>query len=203
MQLHQDLDIEKRFLYYFSKLYTSQLNQGQEFNELQKAIVIGILDYKLYNHSHYHSKMTVKEEYTNENYFRDFEIHLIEIPKYLKNVQNENTKLAKWLSFLTRKNMEVLDMAIKTNTMIKKAEAEYHYLIGDEAEQRKQELIDKGIRERKGEQSYAFNKGRINTLCIIVKNLLSKNYTLDEISQITNLTESEILDIKAKIEKDV
>ena len=94
-------------------------------------------------------------------------------------------------------------MAIKTNTMIEKAEAEYHYLIGDEAEQRKQELIDKGIRERKGEQSYAFNKGRINTLCIIVKNLLSKNYTLDEISQITNLTESEILDIKAKIEKDV
>ncbi|MCU5589796.1 Rpn family recombination-promoting nuclease/putative transposase [Bacillus cereus] len=41
-------DMQKRSLYYWSKLYTSQMQEGMAYRELQKAITINVLDFVLY-----------------------------------------------------------------------------------------------------------------------------------------------------------
>ena len=40
----------KRSLYYWSKLYTSQLEQGMPYRSLRKTIAINLLDFQLFPH---------------------------------------------------------------------------------------------------------------------------------------------------------
>lgn len=93
---------------------------------------------------------------------------------------------------------------MKENKEIKKANEEYEYLTGDEAERRLAYLRDKAIRDennmlaaareeaiRQGlEQGIEQNKREIT------KRLLLKNLSIDEISEITGLSREEIQKIK-------
>lgn len=46
IQLANQYDMNKRTLYYWAKLYTEQLQEGQRYHELKKTITINILDFK-------------------------------------------------------------------------------------------------------------------------------------------------------------
>ena len=45
----EETNIDKRSLYYLSKLYSSQLQRGDEYNKLCSVITINILDFNLFN----------------------------------------------------------------------------------------------------------------------------------------------------------
>jgi predicted transposase/invertase (TIGR01784 family) len=47
MQIVDRKNIEKRILYYWSKMYTSTIKVGEDFDKLEKGIVILISDYNL------------------------------------------------------------------------------------------------------------------------------------------------------------
>ncbi|SPT76344.1 Signal transduction histidine kinase [Bacillus cereus] len=48
IQLANKHDMQKHSLYYWSKLYVSQMQEGMSYSELQKAITVNVLDFVLY-----------------------------------------------------------------------------------------------------------------------------------------------------------
>lgn len=55
IQLFNQANIEKRSLYYWSKLYGAQLGEGEDYRELNKTIAINILDFPYLKNQKVHS----------------------------------------------------------------------------------------------------------------------------------------------------
>ncbi len=111
MQINFDLDFDRRALYYWSKLFSSQLNEGQSYSRLEKTISINFLDFEYWNFDDYHSVFEIfnrdrdkgRINRRNKECFADlFEMHFIELPKFQKDYQELRTGLDRWITFLNR-----------------------------------------------------------------------------------------------------
>jgi len=49
MQIGQDLNFDKRSIYYWSKMVSEQLSENMMFKQLNKTISINILDFNFMN----------------------------------------------------------------------------------------------------------------------------------------------------------
>ena len=88
IQLKNEYNMIKRSLYYWSKLYSEQLNEGEDYSLLKRTICINILNFKYLKTRMFHSVYRMKEIHTNEELSDIEEIHFIEIPK-LKKINSE------------------------------------------------------------------------------------------------------------------
>ncbi|MEE0866668.1 MAG: Rpn family recombination-promoting nuclease/putative transposase [Clostridia bacterium] len=103
MQIVDRKNIEKRILYYWSKMYTGSIKKGQDFDKLEKGIVVLISDYNLDNlkeNNNYLTKWQIREEKTPKLILTDvLEIFIIELRKVSKD-NKENSSLKAWLEFI-------------------------------------------------------------------------------------------------------
>ena len=104
-----------RALYYWSKLYSSQIKESQKYNELKATISINILNFNLINDKDkYHSTFMLMEKNNPELVLTDhIIIHFLELQKLNFNITKEQNKLLKWLNYLKGegkgdKEMEIL-----------------------------------------------------------------------------------------------
>ena len=130
-------NIEKRVTYYLNQLYINDFNKGKTYKELNKAIVIGILNFNYFHDiKEYHTIWKMTEQVKKEKTLNEQEIHFIELPKFLKGKINMDKKLDQWLAFIDYSRKELVKMAEEKNNMVREASEEYEYLTGDEAVQR-------------------------------------------------------------------
>ena len=99
IQLKNEYNRIKRSLYYWSKLYSEQLNEGEDYSILKRTICINILNFKYLKTRKFHSAYRLKEIYSNEELTDVAEIHFIEIPK-LEDGSDEKDMLVPWIEFL-------------------------------------------------------------------------------------------------------
>ena len=103
LQLVDKKNIEKRLLFYWSKMYTSSIKKGEDFDKLQKGIVVLISDYNLDNlkqNNNFITKWQIREEKTPKLILTDvLEIYIIELRKVSKD-NKENSSLKAWLEFI-------------------------------------------------------------------------------------------------------
>lgn len=110
IQVANDGDYDKRSLYYWAKLYADQLKAG---DALTKTIGIHILNFNSVQSKHpnrYHNIFCIKELETDTVYYQDFEMHTIELKKFIANenedlnflVKKINSSLDMWIAFLTK-----------------------------------------------------------------------------------------------------
>ena len=159
IQVVDKYNIEKRLLFYWSKLYSKSIRQGQDYNKLEKTVVILFSNYELENLKNidkYITKWNIREE----EYYRTIltnalEIYIIEMPKVKKNKQ-EN-KLDKWLKFI--KNPGEIDMN-EENKAIKKAKEVLEEISQDEHEQYLADLREKYILDRNSMLNGARKEGK-------------------------------------------
>jgi len=105
MQVNQDLDFDKRAIYYWSKLVTEQLSEGMMFRELRKTVSINILGFNLgSNDDAFHSRYRIMNVDTGaDDRLHDiFEMHYIELKKFRKDGDQIVSALDRWTLFLTR-----------------------------------------------------------------------------------------------------
>jgi len=62
VQIEDEHNIEKRSIYYLSRLYTEQMASGMDFTDICPAIAINILDYNLLPYEQYHNVYRSKHE---------------------------------------------------------------------------------------------------------------------------------------------
>jgi predicted transposase/invertase (TIGR01784 family) len=114
IQISDEADYDKRALYYWAKLYTEQLEAAEDYSLLSKAIGIHILNFtSIPEVDKYHNVFHITEKETGLLYFKDLELHTIELKKFTKNIREDlNDIVAKvknsldiWVAFLTRHDL--------------------------------------------------------------------------------------------------
>jgi len=132
IQISDEADYNKRALYYWAKLYTEQLKESEDYSQLSKAIGIHILNFTSIPESNkYHNVFHIVEKYNGVHYFKDLELHTIELKKFSDSVSNELTDVIKkiktsldiWVAFLTKYSLFDKDNLPESlqNTGLKKA----------------------------------------------------------------------------------
>lgn len=197
MQIVDNHDIEKRLLFYWSKLYLKQIKEGECYKNLNRSISIIFLDYKIdkLKELPIHTKWQIKESKNGRKILtEDLEIHIIELPKIKEKI--EEGSLKKWILFLENPEGEETKKMAENEKEIKEAIETLENISSDEAKERIAELRQKYIMDRKAELETAEEKGiqkgiqkeKLET----AKRMKNKNISIDEIAEITGLTKEQI-----------
>ena len=91
MQVVAHKKILERMLYYWAKMYVGNLNIGQPYVKLKKAISIVIMDQKIEELKELpaHTKWKIKEDEMGKIVLtEDIEIHIIELKKVIAKCEN-------------------------------------------------------------------------------------------------------------------
>jgi predicted transposase/invertase (TIGR01784 family) len=143
MQIGQDLNFDKRAIYYWSKLVTEQLSEGMRrpelaegrrpelvegmFRELKKTISINILDFNFIpDQTAFHNIYKIINTRTgkDDNLHDLFELHYIELRKFRKGYEEIASALDRWITFLTRAhelNRKTIPAQLASDSAIVKA----------------------------------------------------------------------------------
>lgn len=219
IQISDEADYDKRALYYWAKLYTEQLEVAEDYSTLSKAIGIHILNFiSIPEVDKYHNVFHITEKESGEAYFKDLELHTIELKKFTKDsseqlsdvVAKVKSSLDMWLAFLTRHDLLNPDNLPQNldDTSIKKAltvlgvmnfssnerdayedHLKWLRIEANTLKKAEEKGIEKGIET-------GIEKGKAERDIEIAKTMLSKNYPLSDISSITGLSTNEILKLK-------
>ena len=102
VQLEAETGYVKRTIYYLARLYSSQLETGDNYNALSKTISISILDYILFKNITDLQNIYRFKNIKNDHELSDIiELHYIELPKYDKDKPHAaKTPFEKWLHIL-------------------------------------------------------------------------------------------------------
>ena len=191
MQLVDEKNIEKRIIFYLSKMYTQNLKNSHNYSELNKCISILFIDFeleKLKEIPKYLTKWNIREETYSKIILTDvLELYIINLSKVEK--YSENKLLDTWVKFIS--NSEDLNME-NADESIKKAKEVLDEISEDEHEQYLAHLREKYIFEIQGIEEAGFDKGVKASKIEITKKLKAKNMKIGEISEITGLTKEEI-----------
>lgn len=221
MQICDKKNIEKRLLFYWSKMYSQGIKQGQDYDELKRTIVILISDYnleKLKKIPEYVTKWNIREEKYGKIILTDvLEIYIIELNKLKNGAVKDNQKLNSWLYFI--KNSKVVvnkNMREEDIEEIKKAQKILEDISADEHEKWLAEMRLKYIRDKHAIEDFGYDKGyksgqskgieigKEQGIEIgstkkqeeIARNLKQENVDIQFIARVTGLTEEEIEKIK-------
>ena len=158
IQLKNEYNMIKRSLYYWSKLYSEQLNEGEDYSILKRTIFINILNFKYLKTRKFHSAYRLKEIYSNEELTDVAEIHFIEIPK-LEDGSDEKDMLVPWIEFLKDPESEKvrnLEMSIEE---IRQAKDELIKMSNDDTQRELYEMRAKTLKDKISALNEAERKG--------------------------------------------
>ncbi|HAT4340555.1 TPA: Rpn family recombination-promoting nuclease/putative transposase [Clostridium perfringens] len=206
IQVKNEYNMIQRTLYYWSKMYSEQIQNRDNYSKLERTVCINILNFKYLNNDKYHNAYRLKEITSNEELTDLQEIHFIELPKfneignkeYVENVE-EMDALEKWLEFLVEPESNTVRQLELSNEEIKLAKSELYRLSMDSKEREQYNMREKAIYDRISALENAEAKGKIERELELVKASLNQGLEISLISKITGLSEEEILKIKKDI----
>ena len=232
MQVEDEENIEEREATYMGKLLSEQLEVGDKYNKLKKSVVIFITNFNKYETNTYHNiaKMRFekinKDEYVDMGYKEEeqignkyIEFHVIELPKFIKKNPGVEKRLEQWLWLIVGRK-EKVEMAVKENKNVKKADKVLERISKDPKERERYEAIlkaefnqkisnqkfmDKGIIEgeargkiigREEGMKEGKKEGKKQNQIEIAKKMLGDKIEIKTIEKYTGLTEEEINELK-------
>ena len=203
MQLIDKNNIIERMLYYWSKMYTKQIKAGDDYNKLEKTIVILIADFNIkgLEEVEYHSTWKIIETNSVKKLILTdkFELDIIELSK-IKGRENEKDQLLDWLVFLENPESERVARKMEENKNLKEAVEKLDRISEDEKMQRIIELREKAIRDEHAIYAKGLDdgveKGAREKQIEIAKSMLKENMDIEIIIKITGLTKEEIEKLK-------
>ena len=201
IQLKNEYDMIQRSLYYWSKIYEEQIQEGDSYSNLNRTVCINILNYNYLKNDRFHNIYRLKEIETNEELTDLEEIHFIEIPKLRElNLNDEADMLEVWVEFLRDPESEVIRNVETTNQDIKKAKDKLYKLSQSKEDRELYFLREKSIRDEISALSKAkeegIQTGAKNKELEIAKNAIKNNLDDNTIKAITGLSLEEIKQIR-------
>ena len=210
MQVVKYSNIAKRILFYWSKLFSSQIVEGNNYSSLNKTITILIADFELdvaKDIPRIHTKWSIREDdYSTICLTNVMEIHIIELPKLVKKLtvsKRDNKNLKLWLKFILSPD-EIGEKDMDENKEIKKAKKELDKIKQDKSEQERALRRMMYVMDQQAIQQYGYEQGiqqgiqqgSQQTQIDIVKKLLNLNISIEKIAQATGLSKEEIRKLK-------
>jgi predicted transposase/invertase (TIGR01784 family) len=209
MQMLQEDWFAKRSLYYWSRLYAEQLEEGQSYGKLHKTICINILNFiQLHQESGYHNIYKVLNLESHNELLDEFEIHFIELRKYDETLADSlKIALDRWVHFLKlagEYDSRTLPEALKASPPVQKAMEMLERLSATKEEREIYEERMKWLRdvesamesrEEKGRQ-----EGRAEGIEVGIEQtkrnnalrMLRKGLSIPDVAECTDLSEEEV-----------
>ena len=202
----------QRTMYYWAKLYSDQLNQGEDYGALNNTVVVNVLGYNQFSHKKIHSVYQIRDKESGEKLGDFLEIHFLETRKIEESQQEINEDLKGWLLFLSdpenqrlmRLGKEKEEMEKAINLLEELSRSREERAIAEEREKAlrdelsfRKAALDKGLREGRAEGraeglEKGLEKGMLQEKLNTAKKLLQKGMALSEVAEITGLSSEEI-----------
>ena len=203
VQLTNQDNMDKRTLFYWSRIYSRSIVKGEDYSNLNKVITINILDFNYIELEKYHTTFTLRENDNTEYKLTDIlELHFIEMPKF-KKIENKNLeedKLQRWMMFLRNDiSQEELEVLINMDKDIKKAEEKLEYLSSDPVTQELYFERERALHEKANLINTGIKQGIKQEKIELARKLLQHNFSVQMIVELTELTEEEINEIKLEL----
>ncbi|QQE74134.1 Rpn family recombination-promoting nuclease/putative transposase [Brevibacillus composti] len=225
IQLADKYDMKKRTLYYWSRIYSSQLKKGSiSYGEMKKTITINILDFDLLQETdRYHSTFRLYEDEEKFLLTDVLEVHFVEMPKLLRlweqqAVNLEENEKERWLLILEADDREDIRRELEAIAMkdpvMKKAFDQWEDLSRDEKtwieyETRKKAIHDElsaareaEIRQQRAREeglAEGRTEGERQKATEVAKNLLAMDMTVEVVAKATGLSLEEIEKLKKQL----
>ncbi|MGF9912509.1 Rpn family recombination-promoting nuclease/putative transposase [Paenibacillus ehimensis] len=204
IQLFNRYDIEKRTLYYWSKMYSSQLEEGQKYKDLKKTITINILNFNFIPNDRYYNLFHLREHHTGLRLTDDIEIHFMELPKLQTQRASLSDKLVKWLLFLKGvEKQELWEVIAMNEPTLQKAMDTLEFLSQNEEARRLYEMRQKALHDEAsmidGAKEEGKRQGKREKEIEVAKNLLEMGMDVAKIAKATGLPENEVKKLKEQL----
>jgi predicted transposase/invertase (TIGR01784 family) len=101
MQMFSHEAIIPRLLYYWARLYTGQIREGESFATLRPAYSVCFLNSRLFHRRPdvYLNHFRALDSNTGEELTSQFSFHIVELPKFTTRVEDVATPLERWCYF--------------------------------------------------------------------------------------------------------
>ena len=207
MQTASKQSFKERILFYLSRLYSLNLEQGEKYDTLCPVYsLIFTKNFTMFEElKNYHSLFLLKSEEQPEVVFsRHLGIILVELDKFKeKSLANLIDKKDLW-SYIIKGSKKLTDedmSVIETRGDDMKAAVQRLKMLSREKSMEIiEEAREKARRDRVAEIDFALDKGRtegrITGMKEVALNLLKENIDISIISETTGLSKSEILKLK-------
>lgn len=193
MQMTNQVGYSQRALYYWSKLYSQQLKEGESFDSLNKTISIHVVNFNHFDDPDYHSVYHILNAKTKNRSFEDLELHFIELKKFNKDLSHLTTALDRWVTFLNKAEQwdcNFIPEELRIDPAIEKAAKALDILSLDEEERETYEAQLKWLRNEAGTFEKIRQDGEAMGIRKVALNLLkNSSLSIEKISDITGLTQ--------------
>ncbi|MFZ5892446.1 MAG: Rpn family recombination-promoting nuclease/putative transposase [Myxococcota bacterium] len=137
----------ERTLYHWSRIFSSQLVRGEQYQALCNCYVIFILDFIEFATERFHTTFRVREVEENFDFCPHLELHFVELPKLAEGPARKQERLLRgWAKFLTASSEAELEELVMTDPIFRQAKSALESLSADTkarlmAERREAELL--------------------------------------------------------------
>ena len=202
IQIANKHDIQKRSLYYWSKLYASQMQEGMPYSKLQKAITINLLDFVLYrNQEHFTTTGILWDVEKDLRICDDIEIHYIELPKLIAQWRDEKVDprqdvLVRWLLLLAANEDHHLTdtleaIALEQDETLQKAIQKWDNMSHNQRFRREYEAREKILLDEKAAVAHAEKKGIEKGIeqgkIQLIRGMYKNGMGIEDIAKFTNM----------------
>ncbi|OUB62839.1 Rpn family recombination-promoting nuclease/putative transposase [Bacillus thuringiensis] len=213
IQIANKHDIQKRSLYYWSKLYASQMQEGMPYSELQNAITINVLDFVLYpNQEHFTTTGILWDVEKELRICDDIEIHYIELPKLIAQWRDAQVNpwqdaLVRWLLLLTANEDQNLTdtleaIALEQDETLQKAMQKWDNISHNQQFRRAYEAREKVLLDEKAAVAHAEKKGIEKGIeqgkTQLILGMYKNGMVIEDIAKFTNMDALKIRHILEK-----
>ena len=204
-----------RLLFYWAKLYSSQLKSGQTYDDLRKTIVISLIDFNYFTdpkgQEKYHRRIGLCDLDTKEIYEQTdgLELQFVELKKFKKELPDVHSTLERWITFINKAHeytKDNLPKELAKDENIKNAMEQLEVMYFNDVEKEHYESQEKKyldklsyekqekLRQEQEQQNIekAEQKGEMKKSMEIAKSLKSKNIPTEIIIETTGLTKDQI-----------
>lgn len=139
MQSERRPSFRRRALYYWARMFGSELERGDDYGRLRPAISVLFLGYRELLGPRVHSTFRLLEVHDHERFTDEIELHVIELPKLALATSDERrdeAKLLAWAKFFAAKSDEELTEAAMTDSAVEKAHKVLQRVSSDPAARR-------------------------------------------------------------------
>ena len=204
MQVNKESAYKERTLFYWAKLYSDDLDSGEDYSALSQTICVNIINFNLFDCENYHSHFMLKEKERDEVMTDKLAIHFFELKKVGKYKRNK--RMEDWLTLINAETEGDL-MALQQNTSIPEIQKTIVILremsadekIREEARRREKRLhdeatalnharkegIEEGIEKGRAEgEAIGEARGRAEGIASVAEAMRKKGYTEEQIKDL-------------------
>lgn len=151
---------EKRVLFYLSKMYIRQINEGDSYDTLKKCIHVSVLNFiHIPEDNECYHTINFRDERTGNFYTDLFELKILELPKLPKDM-NSGDDVVRWMRFFSGKSKEEFADMAKSDEYLDEAYQTLLKLSADEKKRMEYEARDKALRDYNSQMQSAEKRGQ-------------------------------------------